>query len=130
MNKNMLDIIANALVTMGYRTTDFETYMKPIGFALLVAKIIQPEEAGIKVEIMLTFNNSTTGEINFWYHKEACWESRDINVLKEKYDQTEKDLYNEACAKIAYAEAYVGLKLAGIQHNYQTFAFKTSNDIF
>ena len=131
MNKEMVNIISNALVTMGYRTVDFETYMKPIGFALLIAKIkFASEGDGIIVEIKLAFNNSTTGEVNFWDHKDFAWDSADVNVIKEKENKTEEDLYNEACAEIAYAEAYVGLERAGIQHNYQTFAFKTSNDIF
>ena len=131
MNKEMVNIISIALGSMGYRTADFETYMKPIGFALLIAKIkFASEGDGISVEIKLAFNNSTTGEINFWDHKDFNWDSADVNVIKEKENKTEEDIYNDACTEIAYAEAYIGLEHAGIQHKYQTFAFKTSNDIF
>lgn len=131
MNKDMVNIISNALVTMGYRTSDFETYMKPIGFALLIAKIkLSRESDGIIVEIKLAFNNATTGEITFWDHKDFAWDSTDVNVIKEKENKTEEDIYNDACTEIAYAEAFIGLEHVSIQHKYQTFAFKTSNDIF
>lgn len=125
----MKNIVSQALVTMGYRKVEENIFMKPIGFAILVAKILYPDSGELQVEIKLGFNKSPNGEFAVWNRAVFIWPSCDIKTTKVTHNMTEEKIYNETCIEIAHAEAYIGLQHANMHNNYQTFAFKTPNDI-
>lgn len=124
----MKNIVAQALITMGYRKADENVFMKPIGYAILIAKLLYPENGELQVEIRLGFNNKT-GEYMIWDHAIFAWTSCDCETVKEALSITENEIYERTCEEIANAEAYIGLEHANIHNNYKTFAFRTPNDI-
>lgn len=124
----MKNIVTQALITMGYRKADENVFMKPIGYAILIAKLLYPENGELQVEIRLGFNN-TTGEYMNWNHAVFVWTSIDIKNVKEHLNIDENKIYERACEEIASAEAHIGLDHANLHSNYKTFAFSTPNDI-
>lgn len=125
----MKNIVTQALITMGYRKADENVFMKPIGYAILIAKLLYPENGELQVDIRLGFNNSKTGEYMNWNHAIFVWTSYDRETVKEVLNITEDKIYERTCEEIANAEAYIGLEHANLHSNYKTFAFRTPNDI-
>ena len=125
----MKNIVTQALITMGYRKADENVFMKPIGYAILIATILYSENGELQVEIKLGFNNSKTGEYMIWNHAVFVWTSTNVNAIKEKLNMDENKIYERSCEEIANAEAYIGLEHANLHSNYKTFAFRTPNDI-
>ena len=124
-------VMKQALTAMGYRKMGEKEsgddaglyYGKPVGFALLLAKITTDN----KVTILTTFK-STKGDSLCWGRHTIVFSQEQEEDLKEMGEE----LYKCYCYKIAWAEIEANTdKVTNCSHAAEeTYAFSTDYDIY
>lgn len=116
MNRSVLN---NALISMGYRKLNGNTYGKPVGFCISI--VIIDKEITFK-SMFSKFNNP---------EEKLLWNSYTMDIDYEDEDKlTRSELYELYCKDIAYAEIEVGIgKAMETGSKKETFAFLINTDI-
>ena len=126
MNKG---ILSQAFVTMGYRKMKDNVYGKPVGFCLILARII-PEEGSVKFE---TWFENVQNEPMCWNSADMCVDDNTLkeSAFRDKDKVSNKDLYEYFIKTIAYCEIEVNTsKALEITASRKVFAFETMLDIY
>lgn len=112
MDAKLSDIIAQALVNMGYRVMDDNHWGKPIGYGLVIAEI---KDDTIDFSTFFTSRQNKTEQ---WAHCVI-----NVNLI----DGSDEEMYNKCVYYIAYAECNAGVgRIAEKYHPCgKTFNFKT-----
>lgn len=123
------EIFIQAVVAMGYRKGQYDTFLKPFGFSILEGKFIK--ENGKNIFSVTLF---VPGR-----EKLLCWNHKDVNYLHPEEEWTNVDesingeeLMSLYCKMIATAEDTIGME-HGVnlyRHSDSPMAFTTPQDIY
>lgn len=101
------EIFTQAVVAMGYRKGQYDTFLKPFGFSVLEGKFIK--EKGKNIFSVTLF---VPGR-----EKLLCWNHKDIYYLNPEEQWTNvadvtpgPELFSLYCRMIAHAENWVGME--------------------
>ncbi len=101
------EIFVQAVIAMGYRKGQYDTFLKPFGFSMLEGKFIK--EKGKNIFSVTLF---VPGR-----EKLLCWNHKDVDYLNPEEQWTNvneitpgTELFSLYCRMIASAENWVGME--------------------
>lgn len=122
-------ILAQAVIAMGYRKSKDDVFLKPIGKSILEGRFLKNENGEDVFNIALFIPGT---------EKLLCWNHKDINYLhpEEKWTNVDEniagpELFDLYCQMVGSVEDSIGIEHGVNRYcNNAPFAFTTPYDVY